>query len=119
MHVTQQDRGAYLFAENEEGHRFPEPTADVQTIADIGPATTSITLNDDCSTTAESMLSLARLIAAGDWHAMGLRDDGTVVAIAGNTSGHCHVAGRMLKSAFSHTAARMNTLTSFLFSLTS
>jgi hypothetical protein len=72
LHITREERGVELVAETEEGYRFPEPTADVQTIADIGPATTTTTLNDDYSTTVKSVLSLTPVIAAGSSTQWGL-----------------------------------------------
>jgi preprotein translocase subunit YajC len=47
---------ADLVAEAEEGYRFVEWTGDVGTIADVHAATTTITMNDDYSITAEFMV---------------------------------------------------------------
>jgi alpha-tubulin suppressor-like RCC1 family protein len=97
LHVTREERGVNLVAETEEGYRFPEPITGVRTIAAVSAATTTTTLNDDYSTTAKSVLSLTPVIAAGGRHAVGLRDDGTVVAVGGDTHGQCDADGWMLK----------------------
>ena len=47
-----QGTGVGIVAEAEEGHRFVNWTGNVDTIADVNAASTTITVNGDCSITA-------------------------------------------------------------------
>jgi len=99
--MSPRKRGISLVAEAEEGYCFAEPITDVCTIADVSAATTSITINDDYSITANLMSSFAPMSVAGGFHTVGLKSDGTVVA-TGCTGGfgdygQCNVGGWMLK----------------------
>ncbi len=72
------------------GYRFVEWTGDVGTIADVNAATTTITMNDNYSITANFALFM---VAAGGAHTVGLKSDGTVVAVGWNDYGQCNVGG--------------------------
>ncbi len=82
-----------LVAEAEEGYRFVEWTGDVATIGNVIAATTIITTNDDYSITANFEFEYTPMVAAGISHTVGLRSDGTVVAVGDNYWGQCDVGG--------------------------
>jgi alpha-tubulin suppressor-like RCC1 family protein len=69
-----------LVAGLEAGYRFVNWTGDVGTIADVNDATTTITINDHCSITA-NFEKVNFMVVAGYYHTVGLRSDGTVVAV--------------------------------------
>ncbi len=69
----------HLVAGLELGYRFVNWTGDVGTIANVNDATTTITINDHCSITA-NFEKVNFMVAAGYSHTVGLRSDGTVVA---------------------------------------
>ncbi len=91
------DEGAVvnLIAEVEEGYRFLKWTGDVDTIADVNSATTTITINDDYYITAHFGWSniITTQVAAGGYHTVGLKEDGTVVTVGDNSEGQCDVGG--------------------------
>jgi len=98
-----------LVAEAEEGYHFVNWTGDVGTIADGNDATTTITINDvdtiadvNAATTTITMNSnysitanfgVNPMVAAGYSHTVGLKTDGTVVAMGDETFGRCGVGG--------------------------
>jgi hypothetical protein len=84
---------ANLVAQAEEGCQFVGWTGDVDTIADINAATTTITMNGDYSIRANFRPYVSPLVAAGSRHTVGLKPDGTVVAVGDNASGQCNVGG--------------------------
>ena len=70
-------------AEAEEGYQFFEWTGDVDTIADVNAATTTIIMNDDYFVTAHFgwfNITITQ-VAAGYTHTVGRKNDGTVVAV--------------------------------------
>ena len=69
-----------LVAGLEVGYRFVNWTVDVGTIANVNDATTTITMNDHCSITA-NFEEVNFMVAAGYFHTVGLRSHGTVVAV--------------------------------------
>ena len=73
------------------GYRFVNWTGDVGTIADVNAATTTITMNGDYSITAN--FEYTPMVAASRYHTVGLKSDGTVVAVGLNNYGQCNVLG--------------------------
>jgi uncharacterized repeat protein (TIGR02543 family) len=84
-----------LVAEAEEGYQFVNWTGDVGTIAVINNTTTTIIMNDSYSITANFAFGpqYIPMVAAGRAHTVGLKSDGTVVAVGDNYSGGCDVGG--------------------------
>jgi uncharacterized repeat protein (TIGR02543 family) len=82
-----------LVAQTEEGCQFVGWTGDVGTIADVNAATTTITMNGDYSIRANFRPYASPMIAAGGDHTVGLRADGTVLAVGWNYYGQCNVGG--------------------------
>ena len=80
-----------LVAEAGEGYRFVNWTGDVGTIANVNAATTTITMNGDYSITAN--WEYIPMVAARYGHTVGLKSDGTVVAVGLNNYGQCNVGG--------------------------
>jgi len=72
-------------------YHFVNWTGDVGTIADVNAAATTITMNGDYSITAN--FGVNPMVAAGDSHTVGLKSDGTVVAVGDSTFGRCNVDG--------------------------
>jgi len=79
-----------LVAEADAGYVFDEWTGDVGTIANVNSASTTITMNGDYTITANFA---PYMVAAGDSHTVGLKSDGTVVAVGDGTFGRCNVDG--------------------------
>ena len=79
-----------LVAEAEEGYYFVKWTGDVDTIADVNAATTTITMNGDYTITA-NFAPYTPMVAAGDRHTVGLKSDGRVVAVGSNQYAQCNV----------------------------
>jgi len=73
------------------GHRFGSWTGSVGTIANVNAATTTITMNGDYSITAN--FEYTPMVAAGASHTVGLKSDGTVVAVGDNSYGELNVTG--------------------------
>jgi hypothetical protein len=73
-----------LVAEAEEGYRFAHWIGNVGTIADVTAAATAITMDDNYSVTARFASTIepeyTPMVAAGEYHTVGLKSDGTVVA---------------------------------------
>jgi len=82
-----------LVAQAEEGCQFVGWAGDVGNIADINAATTTITMNGDYSIRANFEPYVSPMVAAGSKHTVGLKTDGTVVAVGDNTFGQCNVGG--------------------------
>ena len=82
-----------LVAEAEEGYRFVEWTGDVATIVNVNAAITIITTNDNYSITANFKFECNPMVAAGWHHTVGLKSDGTLVAVGYNGFGQCEVGG--------------------------
>ena len=80
-----------LVATPDAGYRFANWTGDVDTIADVNAATTTITMNSNYSITAN--FGVNPMVAAGYSHTVGLKTDGTVVAMGDETFGRCGVGG--------------------------
>jgi hypothetical protein len=102
--ITTPGEGAYIYdegtvvnlvAEAEEGYRFLKWTGDVDTIADVNAATTTITINGNYDITAHFSWSniIITQVAAGGYHTVGLKEDDTVVAVGDNSDGQCDVGG--------------------------
>jgi alpha-tubulin suppressor-like RCC1 family protein len=82
---------ADLVATPGAGYRFDEWTGDVGTIANVNAAATNITMNGNYSITAN--FQYIPMVAAGWYHTVGLKSDGTVVAVGVNYDGQCDVGG--------------------------
>ena len=70
-----------LVAEPDKDYRFKEWTGDVETIANVNAAATIITMDDSYSITANFEWFDIIQVAAGGFHTLGLKNDGTVVAL--------------------------------------
>ena len=79
-----------LIAQAEQGYQFVRWNGDVGTIAATDDAVTSITVNGDYAITAEFA---PYMIAAGEYHTLGLKPDGSVVAVGDASFGRCNVGG--------------------------
>jgi len=79
-----------LVAEADAGYVFDEWTGDVGTIDNVTSASTTITMNGDYTITANFA---PYMVAAGWYHTVGLKSDGTVVAVGDETFGRCNVDG--------------------------
>jgi hypothetical protein len=80
-----------LVAEADDCYEFVGWTGDVESIDNPLSATTNITMYDDYSVTANFEFKVDPMIAAGGYHTVGLKSDGTVVAVGSNVSGQCDV----------------------------
>ena len=100
-----------LMAEAEEGYYFVNWTGDVGTVADVDAHTTNITINADFSITANFYIptTVTPMVTADRFHTVGLRSDGTVVAVGDNYYGQCDVGGWgniiHVATGYSHTVA--------------
>ncbi len=80
-------------------YRFVNWTGDTGTLDNVNAASTTITMNGDYSITAnfaeEEVVQpqYATLITAGGCHTVGLKSDGTVVAVGYNHYKQCNVGG--------------------------
>ncbi len=79
-----------LVAEFEEGYRFANWTGDIDAITNVNDASTTITMSGNCSITA-NFEEYTPMVAAGLYHTVGLKSDGTVVAVGLNDDGQCDV----------------------------
>jgi len=82
-----------LVAEADEGYKFVDWTGDVSTIKDVTVAQTTITADDSYSITANFESKYTPMVAGGALHTVGLRLDGTVVAVGYNEYAECVVGG--------------------------
>ena len=82
-----------LVAEAEDGFHFVNWTDDVAAIANLNLAITTITMNGDYTITSNfvEQVPVEPMVAAGGYHTVGLRSDGTVVAVGYNEYGQCDV----------------------------
>jgi hypothetical protein len=80
-----------LAAEPDGDYRFKEWTGDVDTIANANAAVTNITMDDSYSITANFEWFDIIQVAGGGYYTVGLKADGTVVAVGENTEGKCDV----------------------------
>jgi hypothetical protein len=80
-----------LVAEAEEGYQFVAWTGDVSTIEDVEAAQTTITVNDSYSISASFERIPVPMVTGGAWNTLGLKPDGTVVAVGYNSYGQCDV----------------------------
>ena len=85
-----------LVAEAAEGYYFVHWTGDVDTVADIEAAVTTIVMGGDYSITAsfeEEESPYSPMVTAGRGHTAGLKSDGTVIAVGLDSEGQCDVGG--------------------------
>jgi hypothetical protein len=80
-----------LVAAAEDGYSFVEWTGDVGTIGNVTAAATTITMNGDYSITANFEATF--MVSAGGYHTVGLKSDGTVIAVGNTGFGQCNVSG--------------------------
>jgi len=80
-----------LVAEAEEGYKFVTWTGDVGAIDDIDAADTVITMSDSYAITANFERKYTPMVAGGVWHTVGLKSDGTALAVGANAKGQCEV----------------------------
>jgi alpha-tubulin suppressor-like RCC1 family protein len=80
-----------LVATPSRGYRFANWTGDVGTVANVNAARTAITMNGNYFITANFESGYPPMVAAGDTHTVGLKYDGTVVAVGDNYIGQCDV----------------------------
>jgi uncharacterized repeat protein (TIGR02543 family) len=79
-----------LVAQAEQGYQFVSWSGEVGTIAATDNTVTSITVNGDYAITANFA---PYMVAAGSYHTVGLKTDGTVVAVGDNSYGQRNVNG--------------------------
>jgi hypothetical protein len=72
------------------GYRFVNWTGDVGTVGNVTDCKTTITINDHRSITA-NFEEVHFMVAASYYHTVGLRSDGTVIAVGDNSTGQCNV----------------------------
>jgi hypothetical protein len=98
--VTDPGEGTYTYgsgtvvdltATTDDYYEFVGWTGDVGYVDDPLSATTTVTMNDNYSITANFAFKVDPMIAAGTAHTVGLKSDGTVVAAGSNASGQCGV----------------------------
>ena len=82
----------HLVAKTEQGHYFVNWTGDVGQITDVKAAVTTIFINDSYFITANFVKYIA-MVGAGGYHTVGLKCDGTVVAVGWNYYLQCQVGG--------------------------
>jgi len=75
-----------LVAEAEEGYHFVNWTGDVGTIGNVDSRITTVMMHDDYSITANFGVNSIPMVAAGGYHTVGLKFDGTVVAVGHSDS---------------------------------
>jgi alpha-tubulin suppressor-like RCC1 family protein len=80
-----------LVATPDTGCQFVNWTGDVSTIADVNAATTTVTTNGHYIITAN--FEYIPMVAAGGYHTVGLKSDGTVIAVGDNFHRQCDVSG--------------------------
>ena len=82
-----------LVARADGGHHFVNWSGDVAAIANANAAMTAVTMNDNYSITANFEPGYAPMVAAGGLHTVGLKSDGSVVAVGHTGDGQCDVGG--------------------------
>ena len=85
------DTAVTLVASPNGGYQFVSWVGDVGTVANIRAASTTITMNGNYEITA--VFAPRFMTSAGGYHTVGLRSDGTVVAVGYNGNGQCNVGG--------------------------
>jgi hypothetical protein len=80
-----------LKATPDAGYQFVNWTGNVSTIANVTAASTTVTMNSSYNITANFEAEF--MVAAGGGHTVGLKDDGTVLAVGWNDYGQCNVGG--------------------------
>jgi len=80
-----------LVATAEEGYYFVNWTGNINFIADVDNATTTITMNGHSQIKANFRVLPTPMVAAGDVHTVGLKADGTVIAVGDNQFEQCDV----------------------------
>jgi hypothetical protein len=91
--VTQCCPSVQVVAEADEGYRFVEWTGDGNLPDDVDAAVSWVLIGRDSSITAHFGPECIPLVAAGGLHTVGLKSDGTVVAVGENGHGQCNVGG--------------------------
>jgi len=84
-----------LVATPDAGYQFVAWIGDVGTIEDVDAAQTTITMLGSYSITANFVRKPTPMVAGGYGHTVGLKSDGTVVAVGYNAHGQCNVGGWM------------------------
>jgi len=80
-----------LVAQAEEGYKFVNWAGDVSTIRDVNAAETAVTMDAGYSITANFETKYTPMVAGGGLHTVGLKADGTVVAVGYNEYSECLV----------------------------
>jgi alpha-tubulin suppressor-like RCC1 family protein len=80
-----------LVAQPEEGYQFVRWSGDVETIDNVNAAATTITMYNSYFITAIFGWFDITQVAAGWYFTVGLKSDGTVVAVGNNYNGQCNV----------------------------
>jgi alpha-tubulin suppressor-like RCC1 family protein len=84
-----------LVATPEADYHFVNWAGDVRTITNRNDATTTITTSGNYFIIANFACTLqcTTMVAAGGYHTVGLKSDGTVLAVGDNEYGQCDVGG--------------------------
>jgi alpha-tubulin suppressor-like RCC1 family protein len=80
-----------LEATPDADYQFVNWTGDVGAIVSINASTTTITMHGNYSITAKFVRKPTPMVAGGAGHTLGLKSDGTVVAVGYNAYGQCDV----------------------------
>jgi hypothetical protein len=80
-----------LVAKAQEGYKFVNWTGNVSTVKDLNAAQTTITMNSSYSVTANFESKYTPMVAGGSLHTVGLKVNGTVVAVGYNEYAECVV----------------------------
>jgi hypothetical protein len=81
-----------IVANPASGYQFVNWTGNVGTIANVNTASTTIIMNGNYSITA-NFEGVNFMVSAGGYHTVGLKADGTVIAVGYNDQGQCDVGG--------------------------
>jgi alpha-tubulin suppressor-like RCC1 family protein len=81
-----------LVATPTSGYGFVDWTGNVGTIANVNAPSTTVTMNSNYSITA-NFGRVNFMVSAGDLHTVGLKSNGTVLAVGDNEHGQCNVSG--------------------------
>jgi len=81
-----------LVAEADEGYKFVDWAGPVSAIKDLNVAQTTITMDDSYSITANFESKYTPMVVGGALHTVGLRSDGTVIAVGYNEYAECVVS---------------------------
>lgn len=80
-----------LAASAADGYRFGNWTGNVDTIANVDAPETTVTMQHCYSISASFEPGCTPMVVAGDYHTVGVKCDGTVVAVGYNLDGQCNV----------------------------